>query len=225
MTNIYNSYSDFLDREDLDDNGVSPEFAAEHPDFVELNLTNKSCWDCSGCSDCSGCWDCSGCSRCSVCSGCSGCSRCSDCSGCWDCSRCSDCSDCSGCSRCSRCSRCSDSAPQPIDALRETPIIPSIHAAVLEAATVPPEALDMSLWHAECGTTHCRAGWVVTLAGERGKALESLTSTLHASMMIYHASCPKVPVSPNRFFETNEKAIADMRRCAELEAALRAKPK
>ena len=198
MTNIYNSYSDFLDREDLDDNGVSPEFAAEHPDFVELNLTNKSCWDCSGCSDCSGCWDCS---------------------------RCSDCSDCSGCSRCSRCSRCSDSAPQPIDALRETPIIPSIHAAVLEAATVPPEALDMSLWHAECGTTHCRAGWVVTLAGERGKALESLTSTLHASMMIYHASCPKVPVSPNRFFETNEKAIDDMRRCAELEAALRAKPK
>ena len=161
-----------------------------------------------------GCSDCSDCSRCSRCSGCSGCSDCSDCS---DCSRCSGCSGCWGRSRCSG---CSDSAPQPSFALNETPVIPRIHAAVLEAATVPPEALDMSLWHAECGTTHCRAGWVVTLAGERGKALESLTSTLHAAMMIYHASCPKVPVSPNRFFETNEKAIADMRRCAELEAAL-----
>ena len=139
--------------------------------------------------------------------------------GCWNCSGCFDCSGCY------RCSLYSDSAPQPSFALNETPVIPRIHAAVLEAATVPPEALDMSEWHAACGTTHCRAGWVVTLAGERGKALESLTSTLHAAMMIYHASCPKVPVSPNRFFETNEKAIDDMRRCAELEAALRAKPK
>jgi hypothetical protein len=73
----------------------------------------------------------------------------------------------------------------------------------------------MSTWHT-CETTHCRAGWVVTLAGEKGKELEQKTSTLFAAMMIYKASSD-IRVSPTRFFESNVKAMEDIKRCAELE--------
>lgn len=75
----------------------------------------------------------------------------------------------------------------------------------------------MDIWHT-CETTHCRAGWIVVLAGEEGKALEKETSTLFAAMHIYHKSSPTINVSPVRFFETSEIAMADIKRCAELEA-------
>jgi hypothetical protein len=77
--------------------------------------------------------------------------------------------------------------------------------------------LDMSTWHT-CETTHCRAGWVVTLAGTKGKALEKATSTEFAAMQIYKASSP-ILVSPVRFYETDEVALADIERCAQEEAA------
>jgi len=86
---------------------------------------------------------------------------------------------------------------------------------VLEASSTA-NALDMSSWHT-CETTHCRAGWVVTLAGEEGKLLESKTSTLFAALQIYKKSSPNIKVSPTRFFESNEVALSDMKRCAELE--------
>ena len=73
----------------------------------------------------------------------------------------------------------------------------------------------MRNWHA-CETTHCRAGWAVTLAGEAGKALETETSTLFAAMMIYKASSD-IRVSPVRFFEDDKTAMADMKKCADLE--------
>ena len=91
-------------------------------------------------------------------------------------------------------------------------MIAKIHESVFAAAS-QPGALKMSDWHT-CETTHCRAGWVVTLAGEKGKALEKATSTLFAAMQIYHASCPEIPVSPVRFFESNEIAMKDLERCA-----------
>jgi len=107
-------------------------------------------------------------------------------------------------------------APQAIDQ-PVIPVIQNIHARVLEAVA-KPNALDMGDWHT-CETTHCRAGWVVHLAGEAGYALENRTSTLFAAMQIYRASSPNIRVSPPRFFESNEVALADMKRCAELEAA------
>ena len=70
----------------------------------------------------------------------------------------------------------------------------------------------MDAWHT-CDTTHCRAGWVVTLAGEAGRQLEKATSTLFAAMQIYKAS--GYPISPVRFYDDNETALADMRRLAE----------
>ena len=87
----------------------------------------------------------------------------------------------------------------------------------------------MSDWHTDllvneegeyCGTTHCRAGWVVALAGKAGRDLEQKTSTLHAAIQIYHTSCPEIGVSPPRFFESNEIAMADIKRCADLEKEL-----
>jgi len=177
------------------------------------------CSDCSGCSGCSGCSYCSycsycsDCSYCSCCSGCSGCSGCSDCSGCSGCSDCSGCSGCSYCSDCSGCSDCSDKKGDKGKAPISVPVIPEIHKAVYAAASAP-QALDMGTWHT-CETTHCRAGWVVKLAGPDGKALENRFNNELAAMMIYSASDPEYKINPCRFYDTNEAALEDMRKLAE----------
>lgn len=218
-TQIFKDYSAFLNREDLEINGVSQEFADQNPNYLTENETNKGCWNCSDCSDCFRCSRCSDCSDCSRCSRCSGCSYCSDCYGCYDCSDCSNCSDCSGCSNCSGCSycfRCSNlkNANKSDSQILLIPVIPNIHNQILEVVS-KPGALNMGSWHT-CETTHCRAGWVVVLAGEEGKKLEEETSTLFAAMQIYKASSP-IKVPPTRFFDSNEIAMEDMKRCAELE--------
>ena len=71
----------------------------------------------------------------------------------------------------------------------------------------------MSDWHT-CETTHCRAGWVVTLAGEQGKALEKFYGTPHAAFLIYNKSDPNLKAYPD-FYCDDETAMADMRRLAE----------
>lgn len=80
----------------------------------------------------------------------------------------------------------------------------------------------MGSWHT-CDTTHCRAGWVVNLAGPTGYELEEKTSTLFAAMQIYNASS-SIVVNPPRFYETNEVALADMERCAKEEANIQVAP-
>ena len=142
---------------------------------------------------------------------CSRCSDCSDCSGCSDCSDCSDCSRCSGCSRCSRCSGLTN-VHTAIKPSADIPKIDNIHQRVYEAVTGTPDALEMSTWHT-CGTTHCRGGWVVTLAGDAGKALEMFHGTLLAAQLIYRES--GYPINPARFFDSNEDALDDMRKLAE----------
>ena len=74
----------------------------------------------------------------------------------------------------------------------------------------------MKTWHT-CEKTHCWAGWVVTLAGAEGKALESFFDTPLAAMKILDASSPH-RVSPVRFFEDNDAALEHMKALAELEA-------
>lgn len=59
-TQIFNSYSDFLNRSEWALNGVTPEFAKANPDYKKANNDNKACWNCS---DCSGCSDCSRCRK------------------------------------------------------------------------------------------------------------------------------------------------------------------
>jgi hypothetical protein len=75
----------------------------------------------------------------------------------------------------------------------------------------------MAVWHHACGTTHCRGGWVVTLAGKEGKALEEFHGTLLAAQLIYGASGHLI--NPCRFFDSNADALADMKRLADEEKA------
>lgn len=87
------------------------------------------------------------------------------------------------------------------------PVIDRLDAKVYEA--VGRDGLDMSSWH--CGTTHCRAGWAVALAGERGAALEKLIGSELAGRLIYEASTGRM--APD-FYASDEDARADIARCA-----------
>ena len=90
-------------------------------------------------------------------------------------------------------------------------MIKDIHKAIY-AAVSQPNALDMSSWHT-CGTTHCRAGWVVHLAGEAGYALEKFHGTALAAQLIYAKS--GYQIGPTQFHVSNDEALADMKRLAE----------
>jgi len=101
--------------------------------------------------------------------------------------------------------------------LRDCPVkIENIHQKVYEAAS-QDDALDMSDWHI-CETTHCRAGWVVHLAGDEGKKLEKAMGTSAAAAIIYMNSDPDLEKIPD-FYCDNDEALADMKRLAEKEAA------
>ena len=72
-TQIFDSYSDFMKREDKKINGVSKAFSENNPDFEKDNETNEGCWDCSGCRFCRYSIDCRRCLDCRFLSDCSGC--------------------------------------------------------------------------------------------------------------------------------------------------------
>lgn len=86
------------------------------------------------------------------------------------------------------------------------------------AAASQPKALNMSDWHT-CGTTHCRAGWVVTLAGEDGRKLERFFNTELAALLIYRESGS--PINPSRFYDSDTDALADMAKLAGVEPEAR----
>ena len=96
----------------------------------------------------------------------------------------------------------------------QIPVIANIHKTVYGAIITPGNVLDMGHWH-KCNTTHCRAGWIVHLAGAPGYELEQKTSTLFAAQMIYKAS--GYQISPRRFYDSDEDALEDMKRLAEAE--------
>jgi hypothetical protein len=52
-------------------NGVSVEYAKEHPDYEMNNATNAFCWNCSDCVDCIACNSCKMCVWCIQCTSCS----------------------------------------------------------------------------------------------------------------------------------------------------------
>ena len=99
------------------------------------------------------------------------------------------------------------------------PKIQNIHQTIYQAASAE-NALDMSSWHRNgyCGSTHCRAGWVVVKAGEGGRVLEGVYGTGTAAALIYAASDPAMEKVPN-WTASNADAMADMKRLAEAEAA------
>jgi hypothetical protein len=108
--------------------------------------------------------------------------------------------------------------------LSDIPDIKDIHQTVFNAAS-KEGALDMSTWHANsCGTTHCRAGWVVYLAGPAGVALEKKMGTATAAALIYIKNDPHLEKVPE-FYTHNEAALADMQKLAEAEAEAKAERK
>jgi len=54
----------------------------------------------------------------------------------------------------------------------------------------------------------------MTLAGEEGKKLEAFHGTLLAAQLIYDASDTSRKFNPCRFFDTDEDAMADMKKLA-----------
>ncbi len=96
----------------------------------------------------------------------------------------------------------------------DVPVVEHIDAKILGALEAGG-SLDMSTWHS-CETTHCRAGWAIHLAGEKGYGLEKqLGSAEAAGRAIYLASTGRAP----HFFASNERAMADIRRSADEDAA------
>jgi hypothetical protein len=103
------------------------------------------------------------------------------------------------------------------------PVVQHLDARIERGIDTGAIALDMGNWHGlgpsgveatpeACGTTHCRAGSAVYLAGEAGYALErELGSAEEAGRAIYLASTGRVPY----FYSSNDRALADIRRCAE----------
>ena len=102
--------------------------------------------------------------------------------------------------------------------LRELIKVPNIDAAILAAiGDDPSKTFDMNSWHQKtaCGTTHCRAGWAITLAGPAGATLEAIYGASVAGAFIYAASDPERKIPD--FYATNEDALADMRERAGVE--------
>jgi uncharacterized protein YjbI with pentapeptide repeats len=95
----------------------------------------------------------------------------------------------------------------------DVPKVPNLDSAILSALR-SGGTLKMDAWHT-CETTHCRAGWAVTLAGERGAALEKQVGSANAGTLIYLASTGRVP----NFYATHEDAMADIEACAAKESA------
>ena len=98
------------------------------------------------------------------------------------------------------------------------PAIEHLDAKILQQIEAKPETFNMQAWHGDddegeaCGTTHCRAGWAITLAGKEGKELEEKYGPSLAGALIYTHSRPGKPVPD--FFTDNETALADIRKCA-----------
>jgi hypothetical protein len=126
-----------------------------------------------------------------------------------------NCEKCIDCSYCSYCSDCWELKEEKKQKQYKIPAIENIHELIYEA-TSHPESLEMSTWHT-CEKTHCRAGWTVTLAGQEGKELEKFFNTELAAMLIYRESGYKI--NPARFYDSNDDALADMKRLAEMKSA------
>lgn len=95
--------------------------------------------------------------------------------------------------------------------LDEAPIIKDIHKKLYECVKEEGR-LEMSNWH-ECETTHCRAGWIVTMAGEEGLALEEKLGMPMAALLIYLKSEPSLDRCPD-FYASNEDAMKDIKKMA-----------
>jgi len=85
--------------------------------------------------------------------------------------------------------------------------LPGLDASILAAIELGG-SLDMRHWHT-CDTTHCLAGFAVTLH-PRGRALEEVFGSRLAGSAIYLVSTGAIP----DFFASDEDALASIRKGA-----------
>lgn len=104
----------------------------------------------------------------------------------------------------------------------DVPIVENLNTKTLALLESNPDSFDMSSWHGfadpkgdalRCGTSHCRAGWAIALAGKLGEELEYAFGSLVAGMLIFAKSCPRETNRPD-FFCTEEAAIQQIREAA-----------
>jgi uncharacterized protein YjbI with pentapeptide repeats len=95
-----------------------------------------------------------------------------------------------------------------------TPFVPPVEDldGKILAAIKKGGTLKMDNWHI-CETTHCRAGWAITISPV-GRTLESIFGSSVAGALIYSASYPKMKVPD--FHATNEAAMDDIKARAAL---------
>jgi len=91
--------------------------------------------------------------------------------------------------------------------------VPSLDRCILGAIEAPGARLDMGAWHS-CATTHCRAGWAITLH-PLGAELESVFGARMAGAVIYLRSTGEVP----DFYAGDADALASIRAGAEIGGA------
>ena len=97
--------------------------------------------------------------------------------------------------------------------LSGAPKLKNLDSRIL-AAIEKGGTLNMATWHT-CKTTHCRAGWAITLAGKKGAALEKKFGSAVAGTLIYLKSTGRVP----NFYAGDAEALADIKACAAKEQA------
>jgi Pentapeptide repeats (8 copies) len=91
-------------------------------------------------------------------------------------------------------------------ALEKLLTVPDLDRKILDALAAGG-TLNMSDWHT-CETTHCRAGWAVTLAGEAAKGVEVIYGPAATAALIYAYSRPGKPIPD--FYASNEAAMASI---------------
>jgi hypothetical protein len=113
--------------------------------------------------------------------------------------------------------------------LPSAPAVEGLHQKMLAAIEANPNVFSMRTWHSgydgynpnTCTTSHCRAGWAIHLAGSDGDKLEENIGSDAAGALITMASCPWLEKVPD-WYASDEEALADIRRCAEIERTMSA---
>lgn len=96
------------------------------------------------------------------------------------------------------------------------PVVDHLDARIARLIEAEPRQFDMATWtgsNEKCGTTHCRGGWAIALAGEAGTELLDRECPYVTAAAIYIASTGRMP----RFFAHDYEALADIRAQATLD--------
>lgn len=127
--------------------------------------------------------------------------------------------------------------------LEDIPVVKFLENKILNRIELKPQSFDMSVWHAgkvdvyqhkvvgfelddrrvsvekalevahKCGTTHCRAGWAVAIAGRAGWELEKRVGANLAGRLIYLRSVGYLP----SFLSSSQEALSDIKSRASAE--------